>query len=265
MNIKEIYNQHPYKEIMLFSGLLEVPTELYQRKLDHDRANRIAENFDPRLLNDPKVSERDGHFYVFDGQHTIEALRILNNSKELSIRIRLYQHMTAKDEAMLFAKQFGDSESVSAGAKMRALIFAENAEAVAFYNAVQKVGFDLDYSHVRGNNRIGCIAAAFREFQRLDADCFYEVLTLIRDAWDGDAESFRSEVFTALCRFVVQYRGEYDRHRLISRLRMAGPMDIYDGGRNVSNAELPGELKYIYQVLKIYNGTSATKTLPWKF
>jgi hypothetical protein len=46
---------------------------------------------------------------------------------------------------------------------------------------------------------------------------------------------------------------------------MAGPMDIYDGGRNVSNAELPGELKYIYQVLKIYNGTSATKTLPWKF
>ena len=31
------------------------------------------------------------------------------------------------------------------------------------------------------------------------------------------------------------------------------------------DAELPGELKYIYQVLKIYNGTSATKTLPWKF
>ena len=72
-------------------------------------------------------------------------------------------------------------------------------------------------------------------------------------------------MFTALCRFVIQYRGEYDRHRLVSRLRMAGPMDIYDGGRNVSNAELPGELKYIYQVLKIYNGTSATKTLPWKF
>lgn len=86
--------------------------------------------------------------------------------------------------------------------------------------------------------------------------CFYEVLTLIRDAWDGDAESFRSKVFTALCRFVVQYRGEYDRHRLVSRLRMAGPIDIYDGGRNVSNAELPGELKYIYQVLKIYNGTN---------
>lgn len=182
MNIKEIYNQHPYKEIMLFSGLLEVPTELYQRKLDHDRANRIAENFDPRLLNDPKVSERDGHFYVFDGQHTIEALRILNGNKELSIRIRLYQHMTAKDEAILFAKQFGDAESVSAGSKMRALIFAENAEAVAFYKAVQSVGFDLDYSHKRGNNRIGCIATAFREFQRLDADCFYEVLTLIRDA-----------------------------------------------------------------------------------
>ena len=197
----------------------------------------IAENFDPRLLDDPKVSERDGHFYVFDGQHTIEALRILNGNKELSIRIRLYQHMTAKDEAILFAKQFGDAESVSAGSKMRALIFAENAKAVSFYKAVQSVGFDLDYSHKQGNNRIGCIATAFREFQRLDADCFYEVLTLIRDAWDGDAEFFRSEVFTALCRFVVQYRGEYDRHRLVSRLRMAGPMDIYDGGRNVSLPE----------------------------
>ena len=55
MNIKEIYNQHPYKEIMLFSGLLEVPTELYQRKLDHDRANRIAETLIPVCLMIPRL------------------------------------------------------------------------------------------------------------------------------------------------------------------------------------------------------------------
>lgn len=110
MNVKEIYNQHPYREIMLFSGLLEVPTELYQRKLDHDRANRIAENFDPRLLNDPKVSERDGHFYVFDGQHTIEALRILNNSKELS-RTRNWPRQP-KSALVLSQTQFAVTPSV---------------------------------------------------------------------------------------------------------------------------------------------------------
>lgn len=261
----ELYKKHPYKEVIVNSAVLNVPTELYQRRLDPVRANKIAEKFDERLLNDPKVSWRDGRYFVFDGQHTLEAMKILNGNKDLLVRIRMFEGMTAKDEAMLFAKQFGESESVAAGARIRALIYAEDPTALAFQAAVRSVGFELDYSHQRGKNRIGCISAAYKQFKELGAERFTEVLTAIREAWDGDSNSFRLGNIVGLCQFAELYRDEYSHYRLVKRLSIVGPMEIYQSAKDISEGECPGDLKYLKVVWDIYNGTSASKALPRKF
>ena len=60
-----------YQEMMINSKMLEVPRGSYQRELNINRVRKIAAKFDPRLVNPPKVSYRNGHYYVFDGQHTI--------------------------------------------------------------------------------------------------------------------------------------------------------------------------------------------------
>ncbi len=62
-----------YREMTLSSSQLEVPRETYQRNFNVNRAKRIAEEFDERIANEPKVSYRDGKYFVFDGQHTIAA------------------------------------------------------------------------------------------------------------------------------------------------------------------------------------------------
>jgi hypothetical protein len=45
-----------FKEIMLSSAQIEVPRGTYQRKFNARRALKIAEDFDERIANEPKVS-----------------------------------------------------------------------------------------------------------------------------------------------------------------------------------------------------------------
>lgn len=112
----------PYHEMCLNSSELIVPRDTYQRALHPARVARIAKEFDERVANEPKISFRDGHYYVMDGQNTIAARKFLNGGEDLQIRCKVYFGMTEREEALLFAQQTGISERLSAGQKLRALI-----------------------------------------------------------------------------------------------------------------------------------------------
>jgi len=58
-----------YEERYISTAHLIVPKETYQRRFSMSRAQKIAEEFDERIANEPKVSQRNGNYYVFDGQH----------------------------------------------------------------------------------------------------------------------------------------------------------------------------------------------------
>ena len=103
---------------------------------------KIAAAFDPRLLNPPKISYRNGHYYVFDGQHTIAVLKLLNGGKDLMVRCIVYTGMTESEEALLFAQQTGESARLTPGDKMRAMIYGGDPECMAFLKATESVGLD---------------------------------------------------------------------------------------------------------------------------
>ena len=154
-----------YQEMMINSKLLEVPRGSYQRELNIKRVRKIAARFDPHLVNPPKVSYRNGHYYVFDGQHTIAVLKLLNGGKDLMIRCIVYTGMTESEEALLFAQQAGESAPLTPGDKMRAKIYGGDPECMAFLKATESVGLRLDYAQRRGKHRIGCIGTAFEELK----------------------------------------------------------------------------------------------------
>ena len=108
-----------YKEMTLPSTVLEVPRESYQRNFNDKRAQKIAKEFDERIANEPKVSFRDGRYFVFDGQHTIAARKLLNGGEDLPIKCKVYFDMSEQDEALLFAQQTGVSAPLSDGGKLR--------------------------------------------------------------------------------------------------------------------------------------------------
>ena len=80
--------QFTYREMVLSSSQVEVPRQTYQRNFNAKRAQKIAEEFDERIANEPKVSYRDGRYFVFDGQHTIAARKLLNNGSRICISYR---------------------------------------------------------------------------------------------------------------------------------------------------------------------------------
>ena len=59
----------------IVNSALLFPCMEYQRLLHTEKVASIAENFSEYIANDPKVSFRDGRYYVFDGQNTVEARR----------------------------------------------------------------------------------------------------------------------------------------------------------------------------------------------
>ena len=150
-----------HHEMVINSKFLEVPRSYYQRHLNASRVKRIAAEFDERIANAPKVSYRDGHYYVFDGQHTIAARKLLNNNADLNIVCKVYSGLTEQEEALLFAQQTGISAPLTAGAKLRAKIHGGDPEAIAFQSATQRAGFGLSFNQSHAKWKIACIATAF--------------------------------------------------------------------------------------------------------
>ena len=253
-----------YHEMLLDSRILEVPRNTYQRELSPERVRRISENFDERIANEPKVSRRNGRYYVFDGQHVLAARIVRNNGDPLPVRCRLFTGLDEKEEALLFANQSGFSASPGIGMRLRAKVFAGEAEACLFLKTTEEAGVRIDYGQHKGRKRLACIAAALTEFRKLGPEKYRDALEIILESWDGDADSLRAETLTGICRFVDLYAGEYDRKRLVKRFRSVDPMKIYRDGRMLGD-DMPGYKKYLYQVLRIYNGSSRKSALPVKF
>lgn len=256
------YADMPHEIMYINSSELIIP-RAYQRRLNPKRVARIAAKFDERIANEPKVSFRDGRFYVFDGQHTISALKKRNNGQDLPIRCKVYRGLTESDEALLFAQQTGESARLTASAQLRARIYGGDPEATAFLHATEATGLHLGFDQAGGRNRIVCINTAFGEFRRVGAAMYREALGVILAAWGGAPESLRAETIQGVVGFIELYCREYDRNRLIQRLHTVDPLSIYRSGR--ADINLPGAKKYINQVYRAYNGSSKRSALPMKF
>lgn len=253
-----------YKEMYIRSNELEIPRRAYQRQLNTNRVRQIAKEFDERIANEPKVSLRNGHYYVFDGQHTIAARVEKNGGKPLAILCKVYQGLTESDEATLFALQTGCSAKLTAGIRIRALIYAGDPIACQFRKVTEDTGLLLDYSQQGGTGRLACVATAFNEFRKVGPTKYKEAMTILLDAWNGHQDSLRAETVSAMCEFVDLYEGEYDRKRMIKRFQGYDPIHIFRKGRAMGDY-LPGNKKYLYQVWALYNGSCVKNALPMKF
>jgi len=257
-------NKYNYRAIAIPASQLIIPRETYQRDYFSPRAREIASKFDERIANEPKVSYRDGKFFVFDGQHTIGARVLISGDKNIPIKCKVYYGMDEEEEALLFAQQNGISAPLTAGSKMRAKIFGKDSEATAFYEANHSVGLALDFDHNRGLDRIGCIKTAFNAYKRIGEERYTEAMRILKAAWDGNPDSFRTENIIAITYFVDRYHDQYCPRRLLNQLRSTDPLKIYRDGRAVG-VNLSGYKKYLFPLLRIYNENGGEKALPMKF
>lgn len=231
---------------------LRVLGEDYQRDVNENRVAKIIANFNETVANEPKVSFRDGKYYVFDGQHTIAARIAMNGFEHLPILCKVYRGLSEQDEAFLFATQNGVCSAPTPGEKMRAWIFGGSTEALDFKQVTESTGVVLELTDTSCKNHLVCLNTAFAMYKKLGSKMYSDALNIIINAWDGEPESLKLEIIIAVCLFIRLYHNEYDMDRLIWKLRAENPKLIRQA--IISDFDLAGTKRHINQIFKIYNG-----------
>lgn len=235
----------------------------YQRQVDFTRVKKIVSRFNPNLVNDIKVSFRDGKYYVFDGQHTLKSLVLKNGGNDLMVNCRVYYGMTVEDEAILFAEQNGISRNVESSDKLHALYTAGHVDVIDFVETAQSLGIVCDFKKKRASyNTLICHHCAYNIFIKYGREHFVELISIIIGAWQREESSFRREIINGLNSFMIAYAGEYNKDALIKRLQTTSPVVIIREGNAYSNG---GYTRYARQILNCYNAKTRSGRLKDKF
>lgn len=189
--------------------------ELAQRDLNRARVDRIAANFDPEEIGNPTVSHRDGHFYIIDGQHRIEALREMGWSDQ-QIQCWVYEDLTEAEEAEKFLK-LNDTLSVDAFSKFRVGVEAGRETESAIDRIVRSNGLVVSKTDVPG--AIKAVGTLRRVFTRAGGDTLSRTLQIVRDAY-GDA-GLEAPVIDGIGHLCGRYNGALDDATAISKLSNA--------------------------------------------
>jgi ParB-like nuclease domain len=188
---------------------------LAQRDLNQARVDKLVAEFDPEQLGAPTVNARAGLFFVIDGQHRIEALKVWLGAgwESQQVQCWTYDGLTEDDEAEIFLK-LNDTLAVHAFAKFRVAVAAGRSCETDIDRIVRRCG--LRISQDKGNGAVAAVGTLVRVYRRADAATLARTLTVIRDAY-GDA-GLEAVVIDGLGLLCHRYNGDLDDGRLVARL-----------------------------------------------
>ena len=216
----------PYNEkyMWLNNAELQISPDI-QRNLKQMRVAAIVKSFSPLIANPIKVSYRDGKYFIFDGMHTRAAMCLINGTDDFPILCRVYYGLTKEDEARLFASQFGISEAVPAGYRLRALEVARDPQVLDFLEHTQSCNFAITLgSHLPENGRIVAIVSAYKAYIDLGGDEYTRMLKLIHRTWAGESWSVNRNMIGGMARFMRMY--EFNANTFVKVFREVEQEDI---------------------------------------
>lgn len=230
----------------------------YQREIDEKRVKLIASHFNPNLVNPIKVSARDGKYFVFDGQHTLRALKLRNGNHDLPVECKVYTGLTQQDEARLFSEQGGIVRPVKTNAKMKALYTAGDVEIVELHRAINSQGIRFDFTNAKAPNKIVACTTIYTIFKKTTCSEFAEILNIIKESWNGEAESFNKEILMGTFIFYKAYKPYLNRKKIVRQFAKVSPQVIIREGKVFMSG---GDKRFARQLLNAYNSKIRTGRL----
>lgn len=232
----------------------------YQRRIKKNELNNIVKHFNPNIVHYPRVSFRDGRYYVFDGQHTIAALEARNGNKHVTVECEVFYGMTQLDEAELFKLQTGYSSKPTMTDKLRGDNNLGDPLVRQMVNAIEAAGLEIKFDGVQGQNRIVCSASIWKSFNSLELPQFVDMLTTVKSAWGGIPDSLCNQIIGGMTKFYKAYYGNFESKSLAKKLSKVEPIPIVReakgmGGGNTTVARI---------ILRIYNNGRTSGRLPDK-
>lgn len=232
---------------------------LAQRDLNQSRVNKIAADFDLEQIGTPTVNERQGHFYVIDGQHRIEALREIGWGDQ-QIQCWTYVGLTEEDEAEKFLK-LNDTLAVNAFAKFKVGVQAGRLDECDIDRIVRAQGLRVSTDSKDG--AISAVGALRRVYSVAGPGQLARTLRIVRDAY-GDA-GLESAVISGIGLLCARYDSTLEEPRAVSALSRAhgGVNGLLGKAETIRRAT--GGAKYhcvAAAAVEIINGGRGGKKLP---
>lgn len=223
---------------------------IYQRELKQSKVSKIVRAFNPYLVNAIKVSYRDGKMFVFDGQHTVAALKARRGGRDCMVDCKVFYGLTRLDEMELFIQQNGESSAVATREKFKALYNMGDPDICGMVRACEMSGLVCDFVAAKAPNRILAVNTIFKAYKQLNEEEFKDMLMIIKEAWRGIPDSLTAEIIGGMTRFYLAYRGDFNRKRLVSCLSKSSPIAIVRDGKVSATS---GPVRFARVILGIYN------------
>ena len=180
-----------------------VSNQEYQRTLSQTHIARAAANFDLYQINPVKVSRRDGINYVFNGQHTVEIIATVSGSRDTPVWCMIYDDLVYEHEADIFANQMKFVKRLQPYEIFKANVEAGNDVQLIIQGVVESYGLKV------GSKRTPGVICAVTTLENIYLTHGYHVLNrvmrLIVGTWEGDINSFSSNMLNAVARLATAF------------------------------------------------------------
>lgn len=183
-----------------------------QRELNQARVDHLAVNLDLEQIGVPTVSERDGHFFIIDGQHRIEALKAIGYGDQ-QIQCWCYSGLTEQDEAEKFLK-LNDVLAVNAYHRYRVGVQAGRDMETDIDRIVRANGCVVSLDQIPG--AISAVGTLRRIYGRSGAQVLGRTLRLTAKAY-GDP-GLVAPVLDGIGHLTARYNGDLNDDEAVKKL-----------------------------------------------
>lgn len=240
-----------------------LPHPIAQREFLPEWAHQIAKNFKWEKYKPVDVSYHNGKYYIIDGQHRVSGIR-QHFGKDCVIMCRVHYGMTELDEANFFLEQDKGRKHISRIDQMWVRYKIGDEVITDMVRIATKVGFIVDGKSNNSKYKIAAVGTLEKVYKYLSREQFFDMLSVIKKAWDGHPDSIGREMLLGMAVFYKAYWGMFDSKALVRALSKILPDVIIRDGRSVSAAygALNGggnyaisrrALPYARSILRCYN------------
>ena len=150
--------------------------------------------------------QKDGWMinYVFDGQHTIEAVALVSNSRETPVWCMIYDHLCYEHEAHIFAEQQKHHRSVAPFDTFNAHLESGSEKHLLIRDLVYSYNLELGSTQKR-HGTICAIAALENIFDTYGYHILDKALRIIVSTWEGEMYSLSGNTLNAVARLIAAY------------------------------------------------------------
>jgi hypothetical protein len=156
-------------------------SQLAQRDKKPAWSRELAAKFDLKMLYSVVVSLREGYYWIVDGQHRVDALKIFLGEgwEKQKLTCQVLHGLTEAEEAAEYLR-LNNRRGCKAFDKFRIARTAGLADEVAISAAVERAGMHV--SKEKDENAVACVSILGKIYRRSDAKTLQRVLEIARDS-----------------------------------------------------------------------------------